>query len=889
MNVGRSEPPIAAGAIETWHACPVARAASHWGTDVDAGLPGAEAARRLAAHGPNRLPTIAVRTPLAILVSQFASPVIGVLFVAGLLSAVLGERIDAIAILAVLVVNGLIGYLHEQGAEKALAALRRFEARRASVHRDGRAGVIDAADLVPGDLIHLESGDRVPADARLVRTSALQTVEAALTGESAFVEKDALAEVEPSAALPERVTMVYAGTTVASGIGDGVVVATGRATELGRIATLVGEVRREPTPLQHELARLGGRLVVAAAVAVVAIFVLGLLRGVALAEMLPASVGLAVAAVPEGLPAVVTIALAIGVRRMARRNVLIRRLAAVETLGSTTVVCVDKTGTLTTGIMRAELVATLDETVTLDRAFADPASPAAQALRAAAGCSTATLVEGPGGRAVSGDPMEGALLLAAERCAVAAPADRPNRVMPFDAKRKRMSVVRGRPGASSVYVKGAPETVLPLCTHVLVGGVRVGTDAAWLTRVERLNLELAARGLRILATASRALPVAEEDAIDVEHDLTFLGYVGFVDPVRPDTAVAVADCRQAGIRPVMITGDQAGTALAVARAIGLATSGDDVTSGTAVAALSDDALAERALKTAVYARTSPAEKLRIVRALQRSGSVVAMTGDGVNDTPALRGADIGVAMGSGTDAAKDVASMVVLDDRFASIVVAIAEGRTVHENVRKCLLYVLSGNVGELLVIAVAIAAGTPLPLLPIQLLWVNLVTDSLPALALATDPSDADQLRRPPLRRGAGIADRTFVRQVVRTGVLVALCTLAAYFIGMGTGTVEHARTMAFSTLVVCEALRAFVVRSRVRTIWELGVASNPRLLAVGVATVLLQLLFLTQPWFGRLLRVVPLGIADLAIVGGLGLVPATILEVRKLLVRRRGTRERA
>jgi Ca2+-transporting ATPase len=804
--------------------------------------------------------------------------VVAVLFVAGLLSFAIGERGDAVVILAVLALNGGLGFLQEHRAERALAALRRLEAEHATVRRDGRRQVVEAATLVPGDVILLEAGERVPADVRLVSASSLQTVEAALTGESAFVEKDPGAALDASAVLPERVTMAYAGTTIASGVAEGIVVATGRTTELGHIATLVGQVPREPTPLQRELSTLGNRLVAATGAVVVLLFLLGLLRGVPVSEMFTASVGLAVAAVPEGLPAVVTVALAVAVRRLARRHVLIRRLGAVETLGSTSVICVDKTGTLTTGRMEVRVVATLDGRVAVDR-LSDTRGPAAESLHAAACCTTATLVSTAGGHEVRGDPMEGALLLAAQRAGVPACSDQPLRTYPFHARRKRMSVLRREGAGAVLYVKGAPESVLPLCSHAFSGRGIVPLDANLRTRLEALNHEMSGEGLRVLATASRSFAASEAVDEDVERGLTFLGHVGFQDPPRMDTAPAVEQCRRAGIRPVMITGDQAGTALAVARSLGIASSAEEVATGAQLELLPAPDLAALAARTAVYARTSPADKLRIVRALQQAGAVVAMTGDGVNDTPALKGADIGVAMGSGTEAAKDVAAMVVTDDRFASIVVAVAEGRTVHENVRKSLLYLLSGNVGELLVIATALAAGWPLPLLPAQILWVNLVTDALPALALAVDPGEPDVLDRPARARTRGLTDARFAREVVEIGVLTAACTLAAFLIGLEEGPEGRARTMAFSTLVVAEVLLSFVVRSRTRIIWQLGLASNVRLLLVGIGTLGLQILLLAQPVIGRWLGVVPLAFHDLAVVGALGLLPATIIEVRKLV----------
>jgi Ca2+-transporting ATPase len=869
------------GAVEAprpWHSLPVDAAVESLGSDLESGLSADAARRRLERGGPNRLPSVAPPSRWTVLFRQFRSAVVAVLFVAAARSAALGEHGDALAIGAVLVLNGLLGYAHERGAERALSALRRLEARRATVRRGGRTEVVAADTLVCGDLVVVEAGDRVPADLRLVRGEAVQTVEAALTGESAFVEKDASSAVAENADLPDRRTMAYAGTTVVAGLGEGVVVATGEATELGRIVALTGGIRETATPLQEELSRLGRWLMLVAGGAVALIFVVGLLRGIPLAQMLPAAVSLAVAAVPEGLPIVVTVALAMAVRRMARRNVLVRRIPAVETLGSASVICVDKTGTLTTGRMAVTAV----ETLGLGSGARTRGADALETLRAAACCCTATVVTGEARREVRGDPMEGALLLAAEEAGVPPCSDRPLAILPFDADRKRMSMLRRDADASVVlFVKGAPESVLPLCSAAFSRGEALPLDEATRERLRARNEEMSARGLRVLAVARRTVPEGRTVGPDLEADLTFLGFLGLEDPPRPDTRPAVADCRSAGIRTVMITGDQAGTALAIARDLGIARSPEEVAVGSEVKATPDELLVDRARSVAVYARTSPAEKLRIVRALRRGGAVVAMTGDGVNDAPALKGADIGVAMGSGTDAAKDVADMVVTDDRFSSIVVGVSEGRAVHENVRKSLLYVLSGNVAELLIIAAALAVGWPMPLLPLQLLWINLVTDSLPALALATDPTHEDLLRRPPRPRGRGIADGEFLRHTLRMGVLTAACTLGAFAYGLATGAESRARTLAFSTLVVAEALRAFVVRSRTRIIWELGLASNLRLLVVGVAVLGAQGVLMTHASWGAWLGMDPLGRDDALLVGALGALPATFLEVRKLFRR--------
>ncbi len=875
------------------HATGAAEVARALGTDAARGLEPAEAARRLAIEGPNRLPERPARTRLAILLDQFRNVLVALLAAAAGLALALGETGDAAAIAAILLLNAVVGYVQEARAADALASLRRMVAPRARVRRGGTEQAVPAEGLVRGDLVVLEAGDRVPADVRLLSASRLGTVEAALTGESEPVRKDPGAVVPERAPIGDRAGMAWLGTTVSAGTGEGVVVATGSRTEFGRIADLVRSEPEAETPLQARLRVFGRRLVAGCGAVVALVFALGLLRGVAPIEMLLASVSLAVAAVPEGLPAIVTVALALGVGRMARRGALVRRLASVETLGATTVIASDKTGTLTLGRMELHAVALPDAEVAVSGGDGEarrfraggrdlaprPGEPLHAILRASVACSTARIVERDGRSEVAGDPTEGALLVAARAAGVEAGAiEREEPALewrPFDPGRKRASVLRRGAGGPRAYAKGAPEAILPLC------GLAPGEAEGWAARADGLGR----RALRVLAVASREGPG------DPERDLRLLGLVGLMDPPRPGAREAVASCREAGVRTVMVTGDHPRTALAIAREIGIVGEEAAVLPGPDLDALSDEALREESGRISVYARVSPEGKLRLVRALRARGESVAVTGDGVNDAPALRAADIGVAMGlSGTDVAKDAAALVLTDDEFSTIVAAVREGRTIFDNIRKTLLYLIAGNVAEIAVMAGAVLLGWPVPLLPIQLLWINLVTDGLPALALVTDPPDPDALRRPPRRPGTPIADRAFLGWTLLAAALAAACSLGAFAFGLHVrGSLEEARTLAFSTLVFEEVIRALVFRSDTKTFPEVGALSNLRLLAVVAATVTIQVASHHAAPLQAFLRTGPLGWGDCAASLALAAVPATVLESSKLVRRALARRGRS
>jgi Ca2+-transporting ATPase len=807
-----------------------------------AGLDVEEAARRLREAGLNEITRGEATSPWKILAAQFASPLIGLLLAASVVSALLGEVADAIAIGAILVINACVGFFQEYRAEKAMLALRSMTAPRARVRRGGHAITIAAAEVVPGDALLLEAGDVVAADARLVEAHALTTNEAPLTGESAPVDK-AIAPVRPDAPLAERTDSVFMGTSVATGVATAVVVATGMRTELGKIAHLLQTTAEDSeTPLQRRLATVGRTLLYACLAIVAAVGVLGLARGMRWLDVLMSAVSLAVAAVPEGLPAVVTIALAIGVQRMAAHHALIRKLPAVETLGSATVICTDKTGTLTTGVMTVRELWGADHLAVLEAACAccDAELPADTAPAPPSGAPRRTAPAG------SGDPSELAILAAgAERGLTRGAIEqaRPRTaVNPFDPVRKRMSILRSD---GILYVKGALDLLLPLCVS--------GTGGA-----AEANADMAARGLRVLGVATGR--GAEE------KDLRLLGVIGIADPPRTEAVAAVAAARQAGIRTVMITGDHPITARAIARELGILRSGDDP-------------------DEVVHARATPEDKLQIVRRWKTRGAIVAMTGDGVNDAPALKEAHVGIAMGrSGTEVTREASDMVLSDDNFATIVAAVREGRGIYDNIRKTLVYLLAGNTGELLVMLGAAAAGWPLPLMPLHLLWINLATDGLPALALVMDPPEADILRRPPRAPTEPILGRAEWLNIAWTGVLQAAVVLGVFVWGLRAGDVAEARSLAFTTLVFGELFRSFASRSRNKLFWEVGAFTNLRLLAVIAASALIQAAMPQIPALARLFQIPALSPAEIAASLGLGLVPVTVLELTKLVRRVRG-----
>ena len=778
-----------------WHVLTTDQVFDHLNTGP-AGLTSAEATRRLAEHGPNELRAAGRISPWAVLLSQFKNVLIVILLVATALSAVLGHGVEAIAITVIVLFSVLLGFVQEYRAERAIEALRRMAALTATVLRDGEEVEIPARDLAPGDVILLRAGDVVPADARLAESVNLQIEEAALTGESVPVEKHTTPLTNGQLALGDRKNLVYSGTVATYGRGRAVVTATGMNTEFGKITGMLQTVETGKTPLQENLDRMGKLLAKAALVIVVIIVALGLLRGQSFIEMFIFGIALAVAVVPEALPAVVTISLALGVQRMVKRNALVRRLPVVEALGSTTVICSDKTGTLTRDEMTVRQIFVAGRLVEVsgagyephgafsqDGAPVIPSGPLLELLRGAALASDARLVAKDDHWDIKGDPTEGALVVAAakvglHRADLERQFPRMNEI-PFTSETKRMTTLHATADGPVAYAKGAAEVILDSCTQLLTEDGAQPLDAAAREVILEQARQMAGTALRVLGVATKPDAFIE----NAEHAMTFLGLVGMIDPPRAEAKAAVQACELAGIKAVMITGDHPLTAQAVARELGLLKTGRSVT-GAELEAMTDGEF-ERAVEgIEVYARVSPAHKLRVVTALQGHGHVVAMTGDGVNDAPALKKADIGIAMGiTGTDVSKEAASMTLTDDNFASIVAAVEEGRGIFGNIKKYLMYLLSSNIGEIGLMAGATLLGLPLPLTAVQLLYVNLATDGLPALALAVDPPEKDLMRRKPRDQRTGIFTRPVVTLMTVGGLWSAIANLGLYIWALNSG----------------------------------------------------------------------------------------------------------
>jgi len=909
---------------ENWHALPVDTVTHELNSNVDRGLTQAEAARRLASAGPNELPEAAPPSPLTMFLAQFSSLIIWVLLGAAVVSGLLQEWIDAAAIVAIVILNALLGFVQEFRAERSLAALKKLSIATARVIREGSARSIPARELVPGDVILVDAGDRIPADSRLIYSTTLRTQEASLTGESTPVEKSAESIPRSEVPLGDRRNMLFMGTAAVSGKGRALVAATGLETELGKIAALLSretEAEREATPLQRRLEQLGRTLLWLSLATVLVVFLLGALRGVPLVLMFLTAVSLAVAAIPEGLPAVVTITLALGVTRMVQRHALVRRLPAVETLGSTTVICSDKTGTLTKNEMTVTRLFVSGHLYEVTGEGYEPAGEIREAdgegreargercgdhplplasglspglapglrrlLTAAVLCNGAELRQEGSVWQVLGDPTEGALLVAAAKVGLLKnDLERQHPALgevPFDSERKKMTVVRHMPTGAVAFVKGAPDVLLRDCTAWLTrdGQVEPLTEE----RCEQIfsaNQQFASGALRVLGVAVRSLDHQPEAyaASSLERELTFLGLIGMKDPIRPEAKAAVAACRTAGIRTVMITGDHKDTAVAIALDLGIFDGGAQAMSGMELDRLSDDELEKRVAGTAVYARVSAEHKLRVVRAWKQRGAVVAMTGDGVNDAPALKSADIGVAMGiTGTDVTKEASDMVVTDDNFASIAAAVEEGRGIYDNIRKAIYYLLSCNISEILLMLLATLFALPLPLLPVQILWINLVTDGLPALALAVDPKEPDLMKRPPRPPAEPFFTTGRFLFLLGQGSFLALITLGAFIYclyGMDLN-LDRARGLTFTVLVLVQLFHAFNNRSDRRSLFDIGITTNTPLLGAVALSIALQAAIILSPAMQRIFGVAPFDPEHWLLALGMGVSPLLAMELCK------------
>ena len=924
-----------------WHQLEAGEVLARTASDMSTGLTAREGERRLAQYGPNQL-VEASRTPWwQILLAQFQDFMVLVLLVATGISYFMGETADAITIVVIVVVNAILGFVQEYRAEQSLEALKQLTAPVARVLRDGQETQLAARELVPGDILLLEAGDKVPADARVLEASGFEAEEAALTGESLPVRKTPAWLGTEETGLGDRKNMVYMGTTVTRGRATAVVVATGMATEMGSIAGLMQAVEEEETPLQKRLEQLGKWLVVAClgvCALVVGVGFLGApeLTKTEITRLFLAGVSLAVAAIPEGLPAIVTVALALGVQRMIKRNAIVRKLQAVETLGCATVICSDKTGTLTKNEMmvRAAWAGGTRFEVTGDgyrpsgdflvrgqavRPLEDPGLT--RALKSATLCSNAHLVDGGGKRrsglkkgapasvwSIQGDPTEGALIVAATKAGY-----RPDKLrqqmhrlleIPFESERRRMSVIsRTEEGETALHLKGAPDTVMELSTHILIDGKAQPLTREMRETILAENEWMAGQALRVLGVAYRPLPEGWVPGADLtpdqaseryEQELIFLGLFGMIDPPRPEVKKAVAAATRAGIRTVMITGDHPGTALAVARELGITGPDGRAVTGRELTAMPDDDLVETVQRVRVFARVSPQHKLRIVRAFKTLGEIVAMTGDGVNDAPAVKEADIGVAMGrTGTDVTKEASAMVLSDDNFATIVAAVEEGRGIYDNIRKFIRYLLSCNTGEVLTMFLGAILQLPLPLLPIQILFVNLVTDGLPALALGVEPPEPDVMRRPPRRPDEGVFARRLGIKILGRGILIGVGTLAAFVVGAMTATMtpgltplqdpqvlERARTMALATLVCAQLIHVFDCRSERRTIFETGLFDNPWLVGAVASSLTALLLAIYWPPLSTVFDTSALTWRDWGVVLVFASVGETAVALRRFLL---------
>ena len=878
-------------------------------TDSTRGLTAQEASARLRQYGPNQLEEKKGISALGIFLGQFGDFIIWVLIGAAVVSGFLREWVDAVAIIAIVVLNAILGFIQEYRAEKSLAALKRLASPTSKVIRDGQHAVVASAELVPGDIIELEAGDHIPADSRIVWLSSnFSVLEASLTGESTPVAKTSAALVEKDVPLAERANMVYMGTSTAAGKARAAVVETAMRTELGKIAGMIQEIERESTPLQKKLEQFGKWIVYLCFVLVAMVFALEWLRGGKPIDTFLTAVSLAVAAIPEGLPAVVTIALAMGVQRMVARHAIIRKLPSVETLGCATVICSDKTGTLTKNEMTVQAVFADGQFYNVTgigyepkgRFFLaeQPVDPLKQpglnkTLLCGVLCNGAQLVKDNESFKIVGDPTEGAILTAAAKANIWKEQAESRFTfideIPFDSERKKMTIVRNDADKFIAFVKGAPDVLLNDCVNIEENGVSRKLSGRDNAKILAANNELANQAMRVLGVAYRPLDTGfDKSRPDLaEKNLTFVGLLAMIDPPRDEVKTAMQNCKTAGIKTVMITGDHKNTAVAIARQLGFFEEGSMALAGAELDKLSDEQLKAMVRQIPVYARVSPEHKLRIVRAWRANHEVVAMTGDGVNDAPAVKESDIGVAMGiTGTDVTKEVSDMIVTDNNFASIVAAVEEGRGIYDNIKKFIHYLLSCNAGEILVMFVSSLMGLPVPLLPIQILWVNLVTDGLPALALGVDPVAPNIMNRPPRPTNEPVVTRRAAMLMLTQGSFIAICSLAAFgfVLFVEKEGIERARTAAFIVLSCSQLFHSFNCRSATESLFKIGVFTNKNLVFAAGVSFLLQMVVVYVPFLQSIFKTEPLSLFDWLLVVGISSLPLWAMELLKAVNKRTG-----
>jgi Ca2+-transporting ATPase len=882
--------------MEKWWRKDIGEIAGMLSTDTDSGLGAEQVREKQQRYGFNQLKEQKGISALTIFLEQFKDFIIWVLVGAALVSGLLQEWIDAFAIIAIVILNAILGFFQEYRAEKSLAALKKFSSPTSKTIRSGQHQVIPSSELVPGDIIELEAGDNVPADSRLTwLTSNFSAAEASLTGESTPVFKTSAVLQEEDVSLAERANMVYLGTSVASGKAKAVVVESGMQTELGKIAGMIQEIGKESTPLQKKLEQFGKWIVYLCFVLVGMVFLLEWLRGGKMIDVFLTAVSLAVAAIPEGLPAVVTIALALGVQKMVRRHAIIRKLPSVETLGCATVICSDKTGTLTKNEMTVRTVyaggnvfQVTGEGFTPKGDFLlnnkqinpDDYPDLINALNVSVLCNGAQLIEDNGSYKIVGDPTEGSLLTVAAKAGIAKEKKEKEFTfideIPFDSNRKKMTIIRRGSERTIAFVKGAPDVMLPDC------GQLTNSDREEILKV---NNQLADSAMRVLAVAYRVLDGGyQKDAPSesIEKNLIFAGLIAMIDPPRPEVKRAIEECITAGIKTVMITGDHKNTAIAIAKELGFFGKDSIALTGEELDKISEQELHDKIENIPVYARVSPEHKLRIVRAWRSRNEVAAMTGDGVNDAPAVKEADIGVAMGiTGTDVTKEVSDMIITDDNFASIVAAVEEGRGIYDNIRKFIHYLLSCNTGEILVMFVSSLIGFPVPLLPIQILWVNLVTDGLPALALGVDPIAPDIMKRPPRPTNQAVVTKSQVFLMLTQGAFIAFCSLLAFsfILFIEKGGITRARTAAFIVLACSQLFHSFNCRSMSESLFKIGLFTNKNLILATFVSFLLQMLVVYIPFLQIIFKTEPLGLLDWVLVITISSFPLWAMEIVKKL----------
>jgi len=914
--------------MEDWYRLPVTDAVNRLGTQVKTGLDSVEAETRLQQYGPNEIIDRGLKSPWKILLEQLTEVMVLILIAAAGISFFLHETLDAIVILIIVVLNAILGFTQEYKAEQAMAALKKMAVPKVKVRRGGHLITLEARYLVPGDMIQLDAGDAVPADCRLVESVNLRVQESVLTGESEPVEKMTDAIDRENLGIGDRRNMVFMGTVTTFGRGTAVVTTTGMSTELGKIADMIQTVGNEPTPLQKRLAQLGKGLAVAAIVIVFIVFILGLLRGEEFRSMLLTGISMAVAAIPEGLTAVVTIALALGAQRMLQQRALIRKLPAVETLGSVTVICSDKTGTLTENRMTVTMVDIAGNKIDFlekvkeyspqfsaaeKKTPAESLSPAlALMLVGGALCNDATLeqVEGePGNFSAVGDPTEGALVIAAAKAGLWKETllESMPRVaeFPFDSERKRMTTVHAVDREREPVIldaarfileqeniaphlsitKGSVDGLLDISTEVWVDDKAVPLDETWRARILTANAQMAQEGIRVLGIGYRFCHEPMNASCDqpVEEGLTFIGMMGMIDPARPEVLEAVHVAQGAGIRPIMITGDHPLTAMHIAHELDIADEKSIALTGQELNTMDIEDIKSRVDHVSVFARVSPEHKLKIVQALQEKNNIVAMTGDGVNDAPALKKADIGVAMGiTGTDVSKEASDMILLDDNFATIVTAIEQGRRIYDNIRKFIKYALTSNFGEVLVMLVGPFVGFPLPLTPLQILWVNLVTDGLPGLALTVEPVEPGTMKRKPHSPRESIFARGLGLDIILIGAMLAVVSLLAGAWSRATGHPDNWQTMIFTTVTIAQMGNVLAVRSDIESTFRIGFFSNRALIGAVLLTILLQLGVIYLPFLQTIFKTRALPISDLLVSLGLSIILFLFVEIIKATRRR-------